>query len=173
MRQSVLAAAALIAAVAWGAGTAHAGKVEVKGAHICCGNCTKAITGILSKVDGVEKDSIKAPKGGDITFTTKDDKTTAAAIKALNDGGFAGTATDEGKEVKSDLAAATGKADEVTIAHTHICCPKCKDAITKLFPDDKVSFAADNTTATIMGKDLDKAAVLESLRKAGFNGEIK
>ena len=36
MRQWVLATAALIAAVAWGAGTAQAGKVEIKGAHVCC-----------------------------------------------------------------------------------------------------------------------------------------
>ena len=173
MRQRVLATAALIAAVAWGAGTAQAGKVEVKGAHVCCGNCTKAITGILAKVDGVDKDSVKAPKGGPIEFTTKEDKATTAAIKALNDGGFTGTVTDDGKEVKTDLPTATGKGDEVTVTNTHICCGMCKTAIKNLFKDDDVSFASDNTSATIKGKDLDKAAVLDALRKAGFNGAIK
>ncbi len=171
MRQWVLATAALTAAVAWGVGTAQAGKVEVKGAHVCCPNCVKAIKGVLAKVDGVS--DAAAVKDGAITFTTKDDKTTAAALAALNGAGFTGAATDDGKDVKVDLPTAEGKADEVTVSNTHICCGKCKAAITKLFPDDKVSFASDNTSATISGKDLDKAAVLESLRKAGFNGTIK
>ncbi len=171
MRRWVLAAAALIAAAAWGVGTAQAGKVEVKDSHICCKNCVKAITGILAKVDGVS-DAAAAPHG-DITFTTKDDTTTTAALKALANGGFSGAAADDGKEVKFDLAPASGKADEVTVTKTHICCDKCKAAITGLFPDNKVSFAADNTSATIVGKDLDKTDVLAKLRKAGFNGTIK
>lgn len=171
MRRLVLTAAALAAAAAWGAGTAHAGKVEVKDAHVCCGNCAKAITGTLAKVDGVS--DAAAAKGGPVTFTTKDDKTTAAALKALADAGFAGTATDDGKEIKFDFSSASGKADEVTVTKTHICCPKCKAALTGLFPDDKVSFASDNTTLTISGKDVDKADVLEKLHKAGFNGTVK
>ena len=169
MRQWVLATAALIAAVAWGAGTVQAGMVEVKGSHVCCPNCVKAIKGILAKVDGVS--DADAVKGGSITFTTKDDKTTAAAVKALNDGGFGGVATDDGKEVKIDLPIASGKADEVAVT-THICCPNCKAAITKLFPDDTVAFP-DKGMATISGKDLDKAAVQETLRKAGFTATIK
>ncbi len=168
MREWVLATAALVAAVAWGVGTAQAGKVEVKDSHICCKSCIKAITGILAKVDGVS--DAAAVKGGDITFTTKDDKTTTAALKALADGGFSGAAADDGKEVKIDLPTATGKADEISVT-THICCGKCQAAIKKLFPDDKVLF--DGDTATISGKDVDKSAALEALRKAGFNATIK
>ncbi len=168
MRQWVLATAALVAAVAWGAGTAQAGKVEVKGAHVCCPKCVKAITGVLSKVDGVS--DAAAVKGGSITFTTKDAKTTSAALTALADAGFTGEATDDGKDAKVDLPTATGKADSVSVT-THICCGKCQAAIKALFPDDKVSF--DGDTATISGKDVDKAAALEALRKAGFNGTIK
>ena len=169
MRQWVLATAALIAAVAWGAGTAQAGKVEIKGAHICCPKCVAAIGGVLKKVDGVS--DAACAKGASITFTTKDDKTTAAAIAALADAGFTGAATDDGKDVASTLpAATTGKADDVAVT-THICCPNCQAAIKKLFPDDKIAF--DGNTATISGKDLDKAAVLDTLRKAGFNGTIK
>ena len=114
-----------------------------------------------------------AAKGGSITFTTKDDKTTSAALAALADAGFAGAATDDGKDVKIDLPTATGKADEVTVTSTHVCCGMCKTAIKALFPDDKVSFGSDATSATISGKDLDKADVLDKLRKAGFNGTIK
>ena len=174
MRQRILAAAALIAAVAWGVGTAHAGKVEITGAHVCCGNCVTAITGILKKVDGVNH--AKADKDKDtITFTTKDDTTTTAAITALADGGFLGAATDEGKEVKIDLASpkAGDKADSVTVTNTHVCCPKCKAAIEKAIGADAKAEFPDKTTVKITGKDLDKAAILESLRKAGFNGKVE
>jgi copper chaperone CopZ len=172
MRRSVLTAAALAVAVVWGAGTAHAGKVEIKGTHICCGMCEKAITGVLSKVDGVS--DAAADKGkGTVTFTTKDDKTTAAAISALNDAGFTGTAADDGKEVKTDLPSPKKgeKADEITVSSTHVCCMQCKKAITALFPDATVDFP-DKGTVKISGKGLDKAATLESLRKAGFNGKL-
>ena len=171
MRQRVLAAAALAAVVAWGAGTAQAGKVEVKGAHVCCPSCVKAITGTLAKVDGVS--DADAMKGGSITFTTKDEKATKAALQALADKGFAGTATDDGKEVKIDLPTATGKADTVTVTETHVCCGNCQKEIKKLFPDAKSIDFPDKSTVTITGKDIDKGAVLDTLRKDGFNGTIK
>src|SRR5439155_20511778 len=92
MRSWVLAAAALIAAVALGAGTAYAGKVEIKGAHVCCPNCVNAIKDVLKKVDGVSEAAAAKPdkdKGtpSSITFMTKDDKTTTAALTALSDAG--------------------------------------------------------------------------------------
>jgi len=171
MRRWVLTVAALLAAAAWGAGTAHAGKVEVKGAHICCPNCQKAIGAALKGVDGVGDPACSV--GGSITFTTKDDKTTSAALKALADAGFDGTATDDGKDAKFDLPTATGKADTVTVSDTHVCCGKCQKAIQKLFPDAKSVEFPDKTTVTITGKDIDKATVLDALHKAGFNGTIK
>ena len=176
MRSWVLATAALIACVAWGAGTARAGKVEVKGAHVCCPACVKAITGVLDKVDGVS--NVAAVKLGSITFTTTDDKATAAALTALGNAGFFGAATDDGKEVNIDLP--TPKkgetVDSVTVTNTHLCCPKCCASVTDLFPDDKVEFpekGSDKGTVTIIGKGLDKWAVLDVLRKAGFNGTVK
>ena len=176
MRQWVLAVAAVVAAAAWGAGTAQAGKVEVKGAHICCPKCVKAIEGILKGVDGVN--DAKVDKDLDvITFTTKDDKGTTAAVAALLDGGFLGSISDDGKEVKPDLASpkAGGKADAVTVTNTHVCCGRCQMAINKALPKGaKAEFPKDDaTTVKITGKDLDKAAILESLRKAGFNGKVE
>jgi hypothetical protein len=174
MRSWVLGTAAVIAVVAWGSGTAYAGKVEIKGAHICCGMCQGAIGKTLKGVDGVSDASCM--KGGSITFTTKDDKTTQAAIAALADAGFTGAATDDGKEVKTDLPSpkAGEKADSVTVTGTHVCCGMCKGAIKKLFPDAKsVDFGDDKTSVTISGKDLEKAAVLKTMRDAGFNGTIK
>ena len=172
MRSWVLATAALIACVAWGSGTAYAGKVEIKGAHVCCPICIKAITNVLSKVDGVS--NAEAVKLGSITFTTKDDKTTAAALTALYNAGFIGAATDDGKEVKIDPPSPNKgeTVDSVTVTNTHICCPNCEASLTNLFPDDKVEFP-DKGTVQINGKGLDKWAVLDVLRKAGFNGNVK
>jgi copper chaperone CopZ len=169
MRQRVLAAAVVIAVVVMG--TAHAGKVEIKGGHICCPPCVNTITGVLKKVDGVTDP--EAVKNGSITFTTKDDKTTTAAIIALADAGFIGVATDDGKEFKVDLPTPKGgdKLDSVTVTGTHICCPNCQAALKALFPDDKMEFL-DKKTLKLNGDNLDKAAVLEVLRKAGFNGKI-
>jgi hypothetical protein len=172
MRSWVLAAAALIACAAWGSGTAYAGKVEVKGAHVCCPACVKAITNVLSKGDGVS--DAAAAKGGSITFMTKDDKTTAAALTALFNAGFIGAAADDGKVVKIDLP--TPKkgetVDSVTVTGIHLCCPNCQASCVNLFPDDKVEFP-DKGTVQVNGKGLDKWAVLDVLRKAGFNGTVK
>ena len=51
MRSWVLAQAALIACVAWGSGTAYAGKVEVKGVHVCCKRCQDAFDAGLPAYD--------------------------------------------------------------------------------------------------------------------------
>ena len=172
MRQRVLAAAVVIAVAVMGAGTANAGKVEIKGGHICCTPCVKAITGVLKQVAGVT--DAAAVKNGSITFTATDDKTATAAIIALADAGFIGVATNDGKEFKVDLPTPKGgdKLDAVTVTGTHICCPNCQSALQSLFPDDKMEFL-DDKTVKINGDNLDKAAVLEVLRKAGFNGKIK
>ncbi len=171
MRQWVLATAALAAAVALGAGTAEAGKVEIKGAHVCCPNCVSAIKAVLGKVDGVS--DADAVKKGSITFTTKDDKTTTAALTALSAAGFLGAATDDGKDVKIDLDSPKkgDKADDLVV-DTHVCCPNCKAALTALFPDAKVSFP-DKGKVEIKATGLDKADVIETIRKAGFNGKIE
>jgi copper chaperone CopZ len=173
MRSWVLAQAALIACVAWGSGTAYAGKVEVKGVHVCCPNCVKVITGVLAKVDGVSDAAADRDKKT-ITFTTKDDKTTAAALTALANAGFIGVAFDDGKQVKIDFPAPKKgeTVDSVTVTNAHVCCPNCQASLSGLFPDDKVEFP-DNGTVKVTGKDLDKWAVLDVLRKAGFNGTVK
>jgi periplasmic mercuric ion binding protein len=172
MRQLVLAAAALVAVAAWGAGTAQAGKVEIKGVHVCCKNCAAAINGVLAKVDGVNDVVAKAKEP--VAFTTKDDKTTTAALTALSDAGFLGTATDDGKEVKIELTSPKkgDKADEITITSTHACCGMCQKAIKAALADATSVEFPDKSTVKVTGKDLDKAAVLDALRKIGYNGKI-
>jgi len=57
-------------------------KLEVKGVHICCPVCEKAI---VKKVEGVDSDDTK-PK--ETTFTVKGNFDAAKLVKALNDGGL-------------------------------------------------------------------------------------
>ena len=176
MRQWFVAIAAVIGLVGLSAGTLQAGKVEVKGAHLCCQQCVKTAGGVLGKVDGVA-DAKCDQKGKTISFTTKDEKTTQAAVKALTDAGFFGAVTDDGKAVKVDLPApkAGEKADDVTVKSVHVCCKQCQGAIQGLFKDAKISYAGKGPVkdVTISGKGLEKAAVLETLQKAGFTGKVE
>jgi len=173
MRQlgiAIIAAAAL----AFFSGNAYADKVEVKGLHLCCGQCVKVAKGLLAKVEGVS--DVEADKDSKtVTFTAADDKAVKAGLKAIFAGGFYGAATSDGKEVKAPAAPKKGdKADEITVKGVHSCCGQCRKALTKLFDGSKVSFdgKGPKQDVTISGKDLDKGEVLESLRKTGFNGTV-
>lgn len=158
------------------AGQSQAGKVEVKNVHLCCGQCVTGVAKALKTVDGVA-DAKCDQKTKTVTFSTKDDKTTAAAIKALVEAGYFGAATDDGKEVKVEAPApkAGEKADEVTIKGVHVCCGACQKAISALFTDAKVSYTGTGAQrdVKVTGKALEKAAVLQTLQKAGFTGKVE
>ncbi len=170
-------AAVAAALLGFGLGQAYAGKVEMSGAHVCCPQCETIAKTVLGKVDGVT--DAAADKGKKtITFTTKDEKVTATAVKALADAGYYGKVTDDGKEVKIDAATPKAeKADTVTIKNVHVCCGNCKKAVEALFKDAKIEYgkAGENkiTDVKVSGKDLDKADVIKKLREAGFNGTIE
>ncbi|MBI3823408.1 MAG: hypothetical protein HY289_12125 [Planctomycetes bacterium] len=167
----VLAGLAVLAFV----GQAAASDVEVKGPHICCKQCVKIVEGLLGKVDGVS--DVKADvQGKTVKFTAANDKAVSAGIKALTDGGFSGSATNDGKEVKSKLpAVAKGdKLESVKIAKVHVCCTQCQNAIKDVFKDHKVSFEGKGPQRTVVveGMDVYAGTVVEALRKAGFNGSV-
>jgi mercuric ion binding protein len=155
---------------------ASASDVEVKGPHICCGACVKAVGNILAKVDGVS--GAKADtKTKTVTFTATDEKAAKAGFKALVDGGFFGSATNDGKELKLDAAGAKkgDKLDKVTVNGVHACCGQCKTAIKALFPDTKISYTGKGPqyNVTIEGSELYRGTVLEALRKSGFSGTFE
>lgn len=165
-----LAAAAMLALV----GLAQAGKVEVKNVHLCCGNCTYAVTNTLKKIDGVG-DIKPDQKGRAVTFTAKDDKVAETAVKALVDAGFFGAATHDGKVVKVELPAVKSeKADEVVVKDVHVCCKACMTAISGLFKGSTVTYAGTGSQreVKVSGKGLDKADVVKTLRDAGFSGKV-
>jgi copper chaperone CopZ len=178
MRQLFLVTVATVALAGLCAGRADAGKVEVKGVHLCCGMCVKAVGETLKPVEGVS-DLKCDTKAKTVTFTTTDEKVTTAAVTALFGSGIIGTATDDGKEVKveADAPKKGDKADEVVIKGVHACCGMCQGAIKKALPEGvKTAFTdkkGPQVTLKVSGKDLDKAEILEALNKAGFNGKIE
>lgn len=153
------------------AAQALAENVEVKGPHICCPQCVKVAVGLLKDVAGVS-DAKADQKSKTVTFTAKDETAAQAGLKALVDGGFYGQATCGGKELKIKVPAGDGKADSVSVTKVHVCCGACQNAIKALFKDSKVSFEekGPQRTVRIDGSNLDRAAVMDTLRKAGFNG---
>jgi copper chaperone CopZ len=163
-----------VAALSLCAADAVAGKVEVKGPHICCKQCVKVVAGILKKVDGIS-DAACSIEDKTVTFTAADEKAAKAGVKALIDGGFFGAATEDGKEIKFKVATAEkGKADKVTVAGVHVCCGMCQNAIKKTFKGATITFdgKGPQKTVTIESPDLNPAEVLQSLQKAGFNGKV-
>jgi copper chaperone CopZ len=157
------------------ASDATAGKVEVKGPHICCKQCVNIVGGILGKVEGVT-DAACSIQDKTVTFNAKDAAAAKAGFKALLDGGFFGTATDDGKELKVDAGSAPeGKADVVLVKAVHVCCGQCKTAVNKVFKDAKVSYEGKGKQldVRIEGSGLDRVQVLDALRKAGFNGKVE
>jgi copper chaperone CopZ len=164
-----------VAAAVLNAGQAASTSVEVKGPHICCKQCVNVVAGILKKVDGVSdvKSDVKTKM---VTFTAKDDKAAQAGVMALVHGGFFGSATEGGKEMKLTMPALEkGKADVVTVKDVHVCCGACEKAITNIFKDSKVTFGdtRPQKTVRIEGKDLDRAEVMETLHKTGFSGTLE
>jgi copper chaperone CopZ len=165
-----------LAAFASFAGPAVASDVEVKGPHICCGNCVTAVKAILGKVDGVS--DVKADaKSKTVNFTAKDDGAAKAGLKALLDGGFFGAATNDGKEMKIDVATPKkgAKADSVTVKNVHACCGMCHTAIKGLFKDAKVTIEGKGPQRTVIveGTALESRAIIEALRGKGFNGNVE
>jgi periplasmic mercuric ion binding protein len=175
MRQYLIAAVATVAMAGFGLSQARADKVELKDTHLCCGNCVKAVGETLKKVDGVS-DANCDQKARTVTFTAKDEKVAGAALKALADAGFYGSATKDGKEFKVEVAEVKKgtKADTVTVTDVHVCCGMCKQGVAKALKDLKISYDGDGAQKSVKveGKDLDKADIIDALRKAGFNGKV-
>jgi copper chaperone CopZ len=169
---------AAVAVVALASGPVRAGKVEVKGLHLCCPRCEAVAKMILGKVKGVSEAEADR-ENGTVTFTAQDSKAAAAGLQALVAGGFYGAATEDGnkalKPAEKDAPKKGDKADAIVIKGVHVCCKRCEKSITEAFNGQKVTFAnkkGPQQDVTISGKDLDKAEVLKALRKAGYNGTM-
>ncbi|HZZ77604.1 MAG TPA: heavy metal-associated domain-containing protein [Gemmataceae bacterium] len=162
-----------LAVLALTAAYASADTVEVKGPHLCCGQCVKVAEGLLAKVDGVS-DAKADQKTKTITFTAKDEAAAKAGLEAIYKGGFAGKATRDGKELKIKLApiAKGDKVAKVIVKDVHVCCGQCVTGVKGLFKDSKVSIEGKGAQRTVIveGENLTVVGVVQALRKGGFNG---
>lgn len=156
----------------------RAGEVKIEGVHICCGQCVNIAQNTLKAFDGVSNS--KADKdSGSITLTAADDKAAAAAINALAKAGFRGAAKHDSKvlDFPGSNAEKGAKADTITIAGVHLCCPACYGAAEKALKkvDGVTTVSSDKKAKTleVSGKDVDVNAALEALFTAGFQASVK
>ena len=155
-------------------------KLEVKGVHLCCGNCVKIVGSILGKIDGVTPscDRVKGkPSEGKVTIVATDDKTAQKALDALAAGGFHGR-TGKGNKlrIKRDSGAKKGKVSRLTVTGAHNCCGMCVKIIkTVLSKVDGVS--GDDVTpkakSFVVEGDFNPRAVVRALNRAGLHVKVK
>jgi copper chaperone CopZ len=149
-------------------------KVELKGTHLCCGQCVKAVGDILKKVDGVTGKCDQ--KAGTVTITAKDADAAKKALEALAAGGFHGDTGNKDLAIKDDSGVEKGKVKTLTVTGVHDCCGQCngkiKAALKKVdgVKADTAKAKADSFDVT---GDFDAAEVVKALNDAGFHVKVK
>ena len=111
---------ALAAVLCFGFAARAETKVQLKGTHLCCGQCVAAVGKILKEIDGVSGKC--DAKGGTVSITAKDDATAQKALDALAAGGFSGTTDNDKLKQKDDSGVEKGKVKSLTITDVHNCC---------------------------------------------------
>lgn len=168
----LLAVGALV--VFAGPASAEDVKVDLKGTHLCCGQCVTAVGGILKKIDGVTGKCDQ--KTGTVSLTAKDAATAQKALDALAAGGFHGTTDNKELKIKDDSGATKGKVKSLTLEGVHNCCGQCNKAIVAALT--KVEGVTGNTAKVknesfdVTG-DFDAAAVVKALNDAGYHVKVK
>jgi copper chaperone CopZ len=160
--------------VAFGGSARSETKVELKGTHLCCPQCVKAVDTILKKVDGATGTCDQ--KTGAIAITAKDDETAQKALDALAAGGFHGTTDSKTLTVKDDSGATKGKVKMLTLEGVHNCCGSCNRSIVAAI--GKVAGTTGNTakvksdTFDVTG-DFDAEELVKALNAAGYHVKVK
>lgn len=165
-----------IVSLALGSGTAAAAdtKVELKGTHLCCGQCVAAVGGIIKGVEGAT--AACDQKTGNISITAKDDATAQKALDALAAGGFHGTTDNKDLKIKDDSGVTKGKVKSLTLVGVHNCCGACNKAIVAAV--GKVGGVTGNTakaktdTFEVTG-EFDAEELVRALNAAGYHVKVK
>ena len=166
---------ACVGALLASTGTARAEtKVELKGVHLCCPACVKAVADTLKKVDGVQGMCDRQKKT--VTITAADDKTAQKALDALAEAGFHGDTGSKDLAVKEDSGAAKGKVKSLSVGGVHNCCNSCCRAIKETVK--KVEGVTGDTAkpkvdAFEVTGDFDAAELVKALNAAGFHVKVK
>jgi copper chaperone CopZ len=148
--------------------------VELKGTHLCCGACVKAVGDTLKGIEGVTgKCDAKAKT---VTITAKDDATAQKAIDALAAAGFHGTIDSDKVKIHEDSGVKAGKVKTLTLTNVHNCCGACtrsiKETLKKVDGVTGDTVKAKGNTFEVTG-DFDAAAVVKALNDAGFHTKVK
>ncbi|HEX3152632.1 MAG TPA: cation transporter [Gemmataceae bacterium] len=149
-------------------------KVELKGTHLCCGQCVKAVGDILKGVEGASGKC--DTKNKTVTITAKDDETAQKALDALAAGGFHGDTGDKKLAIKDDSGAKPGKVKTLTLTEVHNCCGQCNTAIKnalKTVDGVKADTAKPKADSFEVTGDFDAEAVIKALNKAGYHAKVK
>ncbi len=177
MTRSRLATLAGLVAVLALAGAARAEKevkVELKGTHLCCPGCVKAVGDIVKKVDGVTAKC--DPKAGTVTLTAKDADAAKKALQALADGGFHGDTGNKDLAIKDDSGASKGKVEKLTLTGVHNCCGACckgiKEAVKKVDGVKADTAKPKEKTFEVTG-DFDAEELVKALNAAGYHVKVK
>lgn len=175
MTRACVLAAVCVVALAGAAGAAEV-PVELKGVHMCCPGCAKAVAGTLQKVEGVTGVAVDQ-KTATAKFAAADEKAAQRALDALAAAGFHGdTGGAKGFAFKDDSGAKAGKVKSLTVTGFHNSCGGCVDSFREAIKDVK-GVAGDNAkakvpTAEVTG-DFDAAELVKALNKAGFHVKVK
>jgi copper chaperone CopZ len=148
--------------------------VELKGVHLCCGQCVKIAGDTLKKVDGATGKCDQSAKT--ITITAKDEATAQKAVDALAAAGFHGESDNPKVKVPDDSGAKAGKVEKLTLTGIHNCCGQCTKAIKatvhKVEGVKEDTLKAKGDTFEVTG-EFDAEAVVKALNAAGFHAKVK
>jgi len=148
-------------------------KVELKGVHLCCPACTKAVGDVLKKFGAKVKGTCDA-KAKSVTFTAPDPLSAQLVLDELAKAGFHGDTGDR-KLAMRDSGATKNKVKSMTLT-THNCCGACCKAIKAALK--KVDGVTGDTakpkasTFEVTGNFIE-ADVVKALNDAGFHVGIK
>ncbi len=148
-------------------------KVVLKGTHLCCGQCVKAVGAIVKNAGASGKCDQKA---GTVTITAKDDATAQKAIDALAAGGFHGTPDSDKFKIKDDSGASQGKVKSLTVTGVHNCCGSCCakiKAACKNCEGVKADTAKPKANTFQVTGNFDAEELVKALNEAGFHVKVK
>ena len=163
--------------LAWAAPAAAAEtKVELKGVHMCCPGCAKAVAGVLKKVEGVSDVAVDQ-KTTTARFTAADAKAAQRALDALAEAGFHGdTGGAKDFAFKDDSGVKPGKVKSLTVTGFHNSCGGCVKSFREAIKDvpgvGQAAAKAKVSSAEVTG-DFDAAELVQALNKAGFHVKVK
>lgn len=150
--------------------------VELKGVHMCCPGCAKAVATTLKKQPGVSAVACDQ-KSGTARFTAPDARAAQAALDALAAAGFHGDSGGaKGIAFKNDSGVRAGKVKSLTVTGFHNSCGGCVESfreaikgVTGVAGDDA---RAKVSTCTVTG-EFDAAELVRALNRGGFHVKVK